>query len=280
MGHLGQRTALPAPAFTSARESGMTSTLSLPIAASATIQSGTTMGAFCVIGDNVRIGQNCQIGHHVVIHPDTIIGDNVRIDDHATLGKQPMRSLNSAVTKATSQPPLVVGDGCLIGAGAVLYAGCTLGTNVLVADLATIREEVTVGDFTIVGRGVAIENRCVVGRYCKLETNAYLTAYSTLEDRVFIAPGVLTSNDNFVGRSEERFKHFAGATIRRGGRVGVGAVILPGIEIAPDSLVAAGGLATHDTEPRSVFAGVPARRFKDVPADQLLENQGWKDVTP
>ena len=256
----------------------MTAAQTSPIADSAIIDPSATLGAYCVIGEHVQIGRNCQIGQHVVIHDGTKIGDNVRIDDHATLGKQPMRSLNSAVTQVKRQPPLVVGDGCLIGAGAVLYAGCTLGSHVLVADLATVREDVTVGDYTILGRGVAVENRCTIGRYCKLETNAYLTAYSTLEDRVFVAPGVLTSNDNFVGRSEERFKHFAGVTIRKGGRVGVGAVILPGIEVAADSLVAAGGVATHDTESRSVFAGVPARRFKDVPADQLLENQGWADV--
>ncbi len=256
----------------------MTATHPSTIADSATIDPTSTVGAYTVIGENVRIGAQCQIGHHVVIHAGTVIGDRVRIDDHATLGKQPMRSLNSAVTRSEPQPPLEIGNGCLVGAGVVLYAGCRLGHHVLVADLATVREQVTIGDYTIVGRGVAVENHCTIGRYCKLETNAYLTAYSTLEDRVFIAPGVLTSNDNFVGRSEERFKHFAGATIRRGGRVGVGAVILPGIEVAPDTLVAAGGLLTHNTEPMTVYAGVPARRFKAVPPDQLLDNQGWDDA--
>jgi acetyltransferase-like isoleucine patch superfamily enzyme len=259
-------------------EGYMTASFPASIASSAQIDPSTSLGAFCFVGEQVLIGKQCQIGHHVVIHDGTVIGDHVRIDDHATLGKQPMRALNSAFTGAQAQPPLVVGDGCLIGAGAVLYAGCRLDRHVLVADLATVREEVTVGAYTIIGRGVAVENQCTIGRYCKLETNAYLTAYSTIEDRVFVAPGVLTSNDNFIGRTAERFKHFAGVTIRKGGRVGVGAVVLPGIEIAPDSLLAAGGLATHDTEPRSVFAGVPARRFKDVPTDQLLENQGWEDA--
>jgi len=51
---------------------------------------------------------------------------------------------------------------------------------------------------------VTVENQCSIGRFCKLETESYITAYSKLGDRVFIAPGVLTSNDNFVGRTEER----------------------------------------------------------------------------
>ena len=240
------------------------------IAETAQLSEGTTVGHFCVIGDGVQTGAGCQIGHHVVIHEGTTIGAGVRIDDHATVGKQPMRAPNSAVTTDKVQPPALIGSRCLIGAGVVLYAGCTLGEKVLVADLATIREDVQVGAFTIIGRGVAVENQCRIGRYCKLETNVYLTAYSEVEDRVFIAPGVLTSNDNFMGRTEERFKHFKGVTVRRGGRLGVGAVILPGREIASEAVVAAGALLTRDAEGEVIYAGVPARLFRDVPNEQKL----------
>ena len=247
------------------------------IAPTARIGDGTTLGHFCVIGEHVVIGQGCQIGHHVVIHEGTTIGDYVRIDDHTTIGKQPMRAANTAVTRAGQKPPAHIGDRCLIGANVVLYAGCRLGEKVLVADLASIREEVTVGAFTIVGRGVAVENQCTIGRYCKLETNVYIAAYSALEDRVFVAPGVLTSNDNFMGRTEERFKHFKGVTVRRGGRLGVGAVILPGKQIGADAVVAAGALLTKNAPPKVICAGVPARPFRPVPEEQWLENQGWED---
>lgn len=247
------------------------------IASSATIGENTTIGHFSIIGEDVTIGSGCEIGHHVVIHEGTTIGDTVRIDDHTTVGKQPMRAPNSAVTQDQQQPPAQIGDRCLIGASVVLYAGCILGEKVLVADLATIREEVQVGAFTIVGRGVAIENQCTIGRYCKLETNVYITAYSELGDRVFVAPGVLTSNDNFLGRTEERFKHFRGVTVRRGGRLGVGAVILPGKEIGPDGVVAAGAVLTRNAEAEMIYAGLPAERFRPVPEEQKLDNQGWEE---
>lgn len=242
---------------------------------SAQVGNNTTLGHYCVIEENVHIGKDCALGHHVVIRAGTVIGDHVRIDDHTTIGKQPMRAPNSAVTDDAHQPPVRIGDRCLIGANAVLYAGCTLGEKVLVADQASIREEVDVGDFTIVGRGVAIENECSIGRYCKLETNAYLTAYSTLEDHVFVAPGVLTSNDNYMGRTEERFDHFKGATVRRGGRLGVGAVLLPGREVKPDGVVAAGGVLTKNADAEVIYAGVPARPFRPVPEAEKLDRQGW-----
>ena len=238
---------------------------------------GTTLGENCTIGAHVTTGKDCRIGHHVVIHADTKIGDNVRIDDHATLGKLPMRAANSATTKEQELPPLTVGDLCIVGTGVVLYRGCAVDAKVLMADLCTVRENVSVGRGTIIGRGVTVENFCTVGRYCKLESECYLTAYSTLEDRVFVAPGVVTSNDNYVGRTAERFKHFKGVTVRKGGRIGAGSVILPGIEIGEDGLVAAGSVVTRDVPARTIVLGSPAREWKPVPVEQRLENQGWTD---
>lgn len=252
--------------------------MSIAIDPSSHIGSNTRWGEFCVVGQDVEIGADCEIGNHVVFHAGSKVGAGVRIDDGAVIGKRPMRAANTAVTKEQELPATVIGDACIIGTGVVIYRGATIGKKVLVADLSTVRENVTVGDFTIVGRGVAIENFCTIGKYCKLETNVYITAYSNVGDRVFVAPGVLTSNDNFVGRTEERFKHFKGVTVGRGGRIGVGSVILPGKSIGDDALVAAGSVVTTDVPARKIVAGVPAKPFREVPADQLLEAQNWPDV--
>jgi UDP-2-acetamido-3-amino-2,3-dideoxy-glucuronate N-acetyltransferase len=244
----------------------------------ATLGAGTTYGEGCVFGPAVRIGPGCVIGHHVVLHADTIIGAQVRIDDHATLGKTPMRAANSAVTKEQALPGLTVGDSCIVGTGVVLYRGAAIDAKVLLADLCTVRENVTIGRGTIVGRGVTVENVCTIGRYCKLESECYITAYSELEDRVFVAPGVVTSNDNFVGRTAERFKHFKGVRVKKGGRIGAGAVVLPGITIGEDGMVAAGSVVTRDVPPRTIVMGSPAKVWREVPVEQLLENQGWVDA--
>lgn len=238
------------------------------------IGEGTNLGFFIVIGKNVRIGKNCIIGSNVVIYDDTIIGDNVRIDDNTVIGKLPMKAANSAVTKEQNLPPSEIGDNCIIGTSVVIYRGCKIGQKVLVADLSTVRENVEIGEYTIVGRGVAIENYCKIGKRCKLETNVYITAYSEIEDYCFLAPGVLTSNDNYIGRTEKRFKEYGGVKVKKGGRIGVGAVILPNKIIEEDTVVAAGSLLTKNTQPKKIYAGVPARYFRDVPEEELLESQG------
>lgn len=240
---------------------------------SASLGDETRIGHYTVIEEDVEIGSGCRIGHHVVIRAESRIGDGVRIDDHAVVGKQPMRSARSAVTDRRPQPPAEIADGCILGTGVVVYANAHLGRDVMVADGATVREDVRIDEETIVGRGVAVENECRIGARCKIETNAYVTAYSRIGDDVFIAPGVLTSNDDYLGRTERRFDEYDGITVRRGGRLGVGAVVLPGRTVEADAVVAAGAVLTRDAESKTIWAGVPARPLRPVPEEQLLENQ-------
>ena len=226
-----------------------------------------------VIAEGVIIGDNCQIGEYVVIEADTVIGANVRIDAFAHIGKTPMKAANSAVTKESELDPCVIGDGCIIGTHAVVYRGCTLNEGVLVADMGEVRERVTVGEKTIIGKGATVECDCKVGSYCKIQTNAYITAYSTLGNYCFIAPGVVTSNDNYAGRTKKCFAEFKGVTVCDGGRIGAGAVIKPGIVIGEDGFVAAGSVVTRDVEPGMIVMGVPAKTVRKVDEEQLLKNQ-------
>lgn len=251
----------------------MSQDLSPNVHEDAIIGDGVVLGHGVVVEAGVTIGNGCRIGHHSVVRKGTQLGQLVQIGDHTVLGQQPMRAANSAVTSDVQREGPTVGDRVRIGSSSVIYAGCTLEENVFVADLATVREDVSVGRKTIVGRGVAIENQCSIGAFCKLETNAYITAYSTLGDRVFVAPGVRTSNDNFIGRTKERFDHFKGVIAEDGARLGVGCTILPGRTIGRDAVIAAGAVLTRDADPETVYVGVPARAVGPVPPEQLLDNQ-------
>lgn len=241
------------------------------IHASASLGTGTEVGHFSVIGKNVTTGRNCQIGHHVVIHPDTRIGDDVRIDDHSTIGKKPMKAANSALTQIIELDPATIGDGVLIGTSAIIYRGARIGRNVLVADQASVRELSSVGETTIIGRGVTIENKVSVGARTKIEAGAYIATLSTIGDDCFIAPEVTVTNDNFMGRTEERKKHFKGITIENGGRVGANVTLLPGLIVERDGVAAAGAVVTRNIPEAEIVAGVPARPFGPVPTEQLLD---------
>ena len=137
-------------------------------------------------------------------------------------------------------------------------------------DQACVRERCTLGDDVVVGRGSLVENDTSIGDRTKIQADAYVTAYSTLEEDVFIAPCVVTTNDNFMGRTEKRHALRKGPTIRRGARIGGGAVLLPGIEIGEEAFVGAGAVVLRDVPARALMVGNPARQIREVPEEELL----------
>jgi acetyltransferase-like isoleucine patch superfamily enzyme len=211
-----------------------------------------------------------EIHPSAIVYPGTVLGEGVKVLEHAVVGKQPTLSPRSTA-KRELLPPAELGDGTVVSTGAVVFAGTRLGARVIVGDQACVRERVRIGDDVVVGRGSLVENDTTIGSLTKIQAEAYITAYSTLEDNVFIAPCVVTTNDNFMGRSERRHELIAGPTIRRGARVGGGAVLCPGIEIGEEAFVGAGAVVTKNVPPRMVVVGNPARVIREVAAEELLD---------
>ena len=215
-------------------------------------------------------GVSAEIHPSAIVYPGTVLGEGVKVLEHAVVGKQPTLSPRSTA-KREPLPPTVIGAGTIVSTGAIVFAGSAIGERVILGDQSCVRERVTIGDDVVVGRGSLVENDTTIGAMTKIQADAYITAYSTLEEHVFIAPCVVTTNDNWMGRTEKRFGNVKGPTIRRGARIGGGAIICPAIEIGEDAFVGAGAVVTKDVPPRVVVVGSPARVLRDVPEDELLD---------
>ena len=137
-----------------------------------------------------------------------------------------------------------------------------IGRNVFLADNATVIGDVEIGDdssiwFNAVLRGDV--NSIKIGKRVNIQDGSVLhTLYqkSTIEigDNVSVGHNVTIH----------------GAKICDNVLVGMGATVLDGAVIGENSIIAANALVTSGTivEPGSLYAGVPAKKIKDVSPEQ------------
>lgn len=108
------------------------------------------------------------------------------------------------------------------------------------------------------GDGVFVNGRCTFepGR-----------AGILVEDDVFIAQNVtITAQTHGIGPGTKRAGDVVEEPVRigRGSWIGTAAVVLPGVTVAPGCIIGAGAVVTRDTEPDSLYTGVPARRVRGL----------------
>jgi acetyltransferase-like isoleucine patch superfamily enzyme len=223
------------------------------------------------LGRDVRLGEGVALGCHVTIHDGTVVGDGCVIEDGAVLGKVPRLARSSS--SAGQVDALRLGDRVTVCSGAVVFAGSRIGSDVILGDQSYVRERVAIGAHSVVGHGSTIENDVTLGERVRIMSHAYVTQGCLVEDDVFLAPGVMTTNDDTMARHGPEYD-LRGVTFRRACRAGGGTVFTPGVEVGEEAYVAAGAVVTVDVPPRAVAMGVPARVVRQVPGEDLLEH--WR----
>jgi UDP-3-O-[3-hydroxymyristoyl] glucosamine N-acyltransferase len=241
------------------------------VSAGASLASDVSLGPGTVVHDGVEIGEGTVVGAAAVIHAGTVIGRGCLIEDGVVLGKRPR--LRPGSSAEGSVGPLAVADGATICCGAIVYAGASIGPAAIIGDQTQVRERAVVGERSVVGRGSTVDFDARVGARVSIQTMVYLTAGALVEDDVFIGPGVITTNDNTMARHAPS-ESLEGPVLRRGCRVGGGAVLTPGAVIGEEAFVAAGAVVVRDVGDREVVLGVPGRAVRRVGDEDLLEH--WR----
>ncbi|MBJ09865.1 MAG: gamma carbonic anhydrase family protein [Flavobacteriales bacterium] len=136
------------------------------------------------------------------------------------------------------------------------------GTNVYLAENATVIGEVQLGDdcsiwFNAVVRGDVHYVR--IGNKVNIQDGAVI--HCTYQK----AP---TNVGNNVSIGHNALVH--GCTIRDNVLVGMGAIIMDGVIVESNSIIAAGAVVLEGThiESGSIYAGVPAKKVKELSEEQ------------
>ena len=137
-------------------------------------------------------------------------------------------------------------------------------------------EDVVVGPFTnlygcVIGAGsrvgpfVEIQRGAVVGERCKVQSHSFICTGVSIADEVFIGHNVVFINDK-IPRSARNGRlqtaddwELLPTVVEAGASIGSGAIVMGGVRIGREAVVGAGAVITHDVDPGTTVAGVPAR---------------------
>ena len=180
-----------------------------------------------------------------------------RIGDGAVLGKRPALGGSSTASR-DPLPGLVLGEGCIVSTHAVVFAGSDARRRHGRRRPGGRARALRLGE-RVRRRRAARRSRTTrpSARASSSRPKPTSPPTATLEDDVFVAPCVVTTNDNFMGRTEKRKALMRGPLIRRGARIGGGAMLLPGVEIGEEAFVGAGALVLRDVPAQTVSSARP-----------------------
>lgn len=200
-------------------------------------------------------------GDYIILGP-TRIGDRTIIGNRVTIGYPTrdkileLRDEKSMDIEKLSQVSegALIGDECIIRGGTIIYERVHLSSRIETGHMVLIREDTEVRPDTRIGSYSVLDGKVKVGSKVSIQTGVYLPPFTVIEDEVFLGPYVKVTNDKYPPSNRLR-----GVIIRQGAIIGAGAILIAGIEIGEEAVIAAGAVVTRDVKPGVVVAGVPAK---------------------
>ena len=151
----------------------------------ATMGKDISIGPYCIVGQDVHLGDGVRLHSHVVIDGRTTIGTETQIYAFSSIGLPPqdlkykgedseliIGARNTIREYVTMNPGTadggmrtIIGDDCLFMASTHVAHDCIVGNHVIMANNATIAGHVEVGDFAIIGGLSAVHQFVKIGKH-------------------------------------------------------------------------------------------------------------------
>ncbi len=204
---------------------------------------------------HVKIGRRVKLGFNIHLHGGTKVADNCTIGDGVILGQPNQMNIKKYKFKPTS-----IGAGSIIRSGSVIYTGVIIGRNFDCGHNVLVREGTCIGNNVYIMPGTQVHSHVKIGNTVRL--SGFIANRTVIED-----------NASSLGTLIHRYRESRGGliekapVIRKGAIVGMGAIVIGGIEIGENSIVAAGSVVTTDVPPNTVAVGVPAKIVSEASLD-------------
>lgn len=152
------------------------------VSSKARIGNNVSIGPFCVVEDDVEIGDGTELISHVVLGNGARIGSEVRIHPNAVIATAPqdLKYRNEPTTAHVGDRTVIresvtinrgtvhsyetrVGSDCLLMAYVHVAHDCVVGDHVIMANGVQLGGHVEVGDWAILGGLTGVHQFCRIG---------------------------------------------------------------------------------------------------------------------
>lgn len=254
------------------------------IAGDVSIPPNVRVGRGCVVDGTdaaVAFGDGCVLEDYVVIRPGVRLGANTRVGSFVELGHPTKAETQGADPSQLSERvrdlliparETRVGEGSVIRSHSVIYSHVRAGARLVTGHGAVIREHTTIGERCVFGTYASCDGYTSIGDDVQVGQYAQLSQSARIGNGCFVGGHTVFSDNRMAVRSVD--DDLFGAVVDDYVRIGLGCVILPGIRIGRDALVAAGSVVSRDVPPRTLVAGTPARELRALTDEEVETYRG------
>jgi UDP-3-O-[3-hydroxymyristoyl] glucosamine N-acyltransferase len=169
------------------------------VAASAKLGKNVSIGAGCVVGDEVTIGDESCLYPRVVIYPNCTLGKRVIVHAGAVIGADGfgLAPEDGRWVKIPQIGAVRIGDDVEIGANTTIDRGALDDTvieeGVKLDNQIQVGHNVRIGAHSAIAGCVGIAGSADIGRHCTIGGAAMIHGHIAIADGVQISPGTLVS---------------------------------------------------------------------------------------
>ena len=180
---------------------------------SAKIPASCTIGAYCVIGTDVEMGENCRLQSHVVLGGPMTLGSDNQIFPFAVVGGEPQDvTYNGEPTRLEIGDRNIIREYVTINRGTLKGGGVTrVGNDTLIMAYTHIGHDSVIGDHSMLINGatlaghVTVEEWAVVGALCPVHQYVRIGAHSYIGGGTTITQDVLPYSMTSAERDTHAF---------------------------------------------------------------------------